>query len=191
MGRALISFALSDAGGSKEIADGIAEGLFFNPVITDERKAAALATFSQNNITASADACDACPAQWMPARGARRWSRAGHPLGYPSRACTASCPAPGADAAPCLLLQAGTVYASALSELGLVMGTWRRGADMYTLYLEDAFVSSEWVSGCQVSQWVDRPARGRGGRPNGWAQDPPQSCCCVDACTAGTGSLPS
>ena len=54
-------------------------------------------------------------------------------------------------AALCMLLQAGTVYASALSELGLVMGTWRRGADMYSLYLEDAFVSSQYVRGCYCS----------------------------------------
>ena len=70
----------SNAGGNKESADGIAEGLFFNPVVTEERKAAAFATFLKTNLTASAaEACGGCAST----RGA---SKEGQPLrqGQPS-----------------------------------------------------------------------------------------------------------
>lgn len=41
---------------------------------------------------------------------------------------------------------AGAVNASALSQLGLVMGTTELGEDFYSLQLEPAFVNSEDVS---------------------------------------------
>lgn len=37
------------------------------------------------------------------------------------------------------------MYASQLSSLGVVMGTQERGRDFYSLYLEPAFVSANWV----------------------------------------------
>jgi hypothetical protein len=89
MGQAVTHFPLSNAGANKEIADGIAEGLFFNPVVTEERQAAAFATFLKTNLTASAEACDACAS----ARGA---SKEGQPLrqGRPCPWLPISKPAP-------------------------------------------------------------------------------------------------
>lgn len=53
--------------------------------------------------------------------------------------------------------QSGSLYASALSELGLVYGTTERGRDFLSLYIEPAFISSGWYNATLLNL-VDNPA---------------------------------
>jgi hypothetical protein len=56
--------------------------------------------------------------------------------------------------------QAGTLYASALSQLGLVYGTTERGRDFLTIYLEPAFISSGWYNATLLNLVEDPAAPG-------------------------------
>lgn len=49
-------------------------------------------------------------------------------------------------------------YMAALSQLGLVLGTQQRGRDFYSLYLEPAFVSTEFYNASLISLVNDTAA---------------------------------
>ena len=84
-----------------------------------------------------------------------RWRAAGAggalPLLLPAAPSAAALPAPAHSLHPCPLArlacpqQTGSIYASALSQLGLVMGTSQTGRDFLSLYLEPAFTSTNFV----------------------------------------------
>lgn len=57
---------------------------------------------------------------------------------------------------PGLHAQNGSLYTSALSELGMVYGTTERGRDFLSLYIEPAFISSGWYNATLLNL-VDNP----------------------------------
>ena len=59
-------------------------------------------------------------------------------------------------------VQGGSLYASALSALGLVYGTTERGRDFYSLYLEPAFISTGWYNATLLNLVDDPAAPGAG-----------------------------
>jgi len=73
--------------------------------------------------------------------------------------------------------QGGSLYASALSALGLVYGTTERGRDFYSLYLEPAFISNGWYNATLLNLVDDPAAPGAGAH------------CCAAAASAGSSML--
>ena len=149
-------------------ADGIAAHLFFDPNIADNIPGA-LATLNQSSIAVRCGGhCSPLPAlltpfcPWPCLPGCAGLCV---PAAVFTPAHRAFWPAP----------QTGTLYASALSQLGLVYGTTERGRDFYSLYLEPAFVSTEWYNATLLNLVNDTAAEGAGAAAVCW--DP--------ECTAG------
>lgn len=59
------------------------------------------------------------------------------------------------------------MFASALSQLGLVLGTTERGRDFYSMYLEPAFISTGWYNATLLNLVDDPGAPGSGATGRG------------------------
>lgn len=136
-------------GADQATADGIAAGLFFNPNIAGN-VAAASATLRRSNISVRCAGAAMLGLQLhaVPPHAAHRHLPTCH-TSPATRLLHLTChtlPATPHLPLSSRVLQTGTVYASGLSQLGLVMSTPDRGRDFYALYLEPAFVDTENVS---------------------------------------------